>query len=164
MGSRMCEFVRMKMGIEVRLGVGDRERLEAVVGSGNSPQKHVWRARIVLLSAAGVGTLAIQRQTGKAKPTIWRWQARFMAEGVDGLLHDATRPGRKKPLPAATIERVVEMTLAEPPGETTHWTGRAMAEAAGISHRSVQRIWSAHGLQTATSTVSCARPTTIPNP
>ena len=65
MGSRMCEFVRMKMGIEVRLGVGDRERLEAVVGSGNSPQKHVWRARIVLLSAAGVGTLAIQRQTGK---------------------------------------------------------------------------------------------------
>ncbi len=147
MGSRMCEFVRMKMGIEVRLGVGDRERLEAVVGSGNSPQKHVWRARIVLLSAAGVGTLAIQRQTGKAKPTIWRWQARFMAEGVDGLLHDATRPGRKKPLPAATIERVVEMTLAEPPGETTHWTGRAMAEAAGISHRSVQRIWSAHGLK-----------------
>jgi len=137
----------MKMGIEVRLGVGDRERLEAVVGSGNSPQKHVWRARIVLLSAAGVGTLAIQRQTGKAKPTIWRWQARFMAEGVDGLLHDATRPGRKKPLPAATIERVVEMTLAEPPGETTHWTGRAMAEAAGISHRSVQRIWSAHGLK-----------------
>src|SRR5271156_4368206 len=147
MGSRVCEFVRMKMGIEVRLGVGDRERLEAVVGSGNSPQKHVWRARIVLLSAAGVGTLAIQRQTGKAKPTIWRWQARFMAEGVDGLLHDATRPGRKKPLPAATIERVVEMTLAEPPGETTHWTGRAMAEAAGISHRSVQRIWSAHGLK-----------------
>src|SRR5271165_465490 len=143
----MCEFMGMRKGIEVRLGVGDRERLEAVVGSGNSSQKHVWRARIVLLSAAGVGTMAIQRQTGKGKPTIWRWQARFMAEGVDGLLHDATRPGRKKPLPAATIERVVEMTLAEPPGETTHWTGRAMAEAAGISHRSVQRIWSAHGLK-----------------
>jgi len=52
----------------------------------------VWRARIVLLSAAGVGTMAIQRQTGKGKPTIWRWQARFMAEGVEGLLHEATRP------------------------------------------------------------------------
>src|SRR5271165_3704706 len=147
LGSRMCEFVRMRMGIEVRLGPDDRERLEAVIGSGNSPQKHVWRARIVLLSAEGLGTMAIQRQTGKGKPTIWRWQARFMAEGVDGLLHDATRPGRKKPLPAATVERVVEMTLAGPPGETTHWTGRAMAEAAGISLRSVQRIWAAHGLQ-----------------
>src|SRR5215472_7025171 len=119
MSSRMCEFVRMKKGVEVRLGQGDRERLEAVIGSGNSQQKHVWRARIVVLSAAGVGTMAIQRQTGKGKPTIWRWQARFMAEGVDGLLHDATRPGRKKPLPAATIERVVAMTLTGPPDEAT---------------------------------------------
>ena len=126
---------------------GHRERLDAVIGSGNSPQKHVWRARIVLLSADGLGTMAIQRQTGKGKPTIWRWQARFMTAGVDGLLHDATRPGRKKPLPAATVERVVEMTLAGPPGEATHWTGRAMAKAAGISLRSVQRIWAAHGLQ-----------------
>jgi hypothetical protein len=70
-----------------------------------------------------------------------------MNEGVDGLLHDATRPGRKPPLSASTIERVIEMTLADPPGEATHWTGRAMAKAASISLRSVQRIWAAHGLQ-----------------
>src|SRR6202162_2504547 len=134
-GWRMCELVGMRKGIEVRLGPGDRERLEAVIGSGNSPQKHVWRARIVLLSAEGVGTMAIQRQTGKGKPTIWRWQARFMAEGVDGLLHEATRPAGKPPLPAAVIERVVEMTLAGPPGEGTHWSGRGRATAAGVSHR-----------------------------
>src|SRR5215831_13555145 len=146
-GSRICESGWMRKGIEVRLGPGDRERLEAIIVSRNSPQKHVWRARIVLLSADGVGTMAIRRQTGKGKPTIWRWQARFMTEGVDGLLHDATRPGRKKPLPGTTIERVVAMTLIDPPGEATHWTGRAMAKAAGISLRSVQRIWSAHGLK-----------------
>src|SRR5215471_21659403 len=109
----------MRKGIEVRLGPVDRERLETVIASRNSPQKHVWRARIVLLSADGVGTMTIQRQTGKGKPTIWRWQARFMAEGVDGLLHDATRPGRKKPLPGTTIERVVAMTPTDPPGEAT---------------------------------------------
>jgi len=137
----------MRTGVEVRLGPGDRERLEAVVGSGNSPQKHVWRGRIVLLSADGVGTMEIQRRTGKGKPTIWRWQARFMAEGVNGLLHEATRPAGKPPLTPEMIERVVAMTLAEPPGETTHWTCRAMAKAAGISHRSVQRIWAAHGLK-----------------
>ena len=80
----------MKKGVEVRVGPGDRKRLEAVVGSRNSPQKHVWRARVVLLSSDRVGTMAIQRQTGKSKPTIWRWQERFMAAGVDGLLRDAT--------------------------------------------------------------------------
>src|SRR6267154_2523174 len=147
-GSGMCESGWMRRGIEVRLGPGDLERLEGVIGSGNSLQKHVWRARILLLSAAGVGTMAIQRQTGKAKPTIWRWQARFMAEGVDGLLHDATRPAGKPPLPPAVIERVVEMTHAEPPGEATHWICPAMAKAAGVSHRSVQRIWAAHGTTT----------------
>src|SRR6266496_1368484 len=55
-GLRICESGWMRKGIEVRLGQGDRERLEAVIGSGNSLQKHVWRARIVLLIADGVGT------------------------------------------------------------------------------------------------------------
>jgi transposase len=77
--------------------------------------------------------MEIQRRTGKGKPTIWRWQARFMAEGVDGLLREATRPAGKPPLLPEMIERVVEMTLAKPPGETTHWTCRAMAEAARVS-------------------------------
>src|SRR5215203_4187333 len=135
----------MRTGVEIHLGSRDRERLEAIIASRNSPQKHVWRSRIVLLSADGIGTMEIQRRTGKAKPTIWRGQQRFMEAGVDGLLRDATRPGRKQPLSPATIELVVAMALAGPPGEATHWSGRTMAKAAGISHRSVQRIWAAHG-------------------
>jgi len=137
----------MKTGVEIHLSPEERKRLEAVVASGNSPQKHVWRARILLLSADGVGTVEIQRRTGKAKPTIWRWQLRFMEAGVDGLLRDATRPGRKPPLAPAMVERIVAMILDGPPGEATHWSGRTMAKAAGVSHRSVQRIWAAHGLK-----------------
>jgi hypothetical protein len=37
--------------------------------------------------------------------------------------------------------------MKAPPGEATHWTGAAMAEAARVSVTSVQRIWRAHGLQ-----------------
>jgi DNA-binding MurR/RpiR family transcriptional regulator len=44
-------------------------------------------------------------------------------------------------------ERVVALTLTDPPPEATHWTGAMMAEATGISVSSVQRIWRAHGLQ-----------------
>src|SRR5205814_7529363 len=55
-------------------------------------------------------------------------------------------PAKRRCRPT-TIERVVAMTLAEPPGEATHWTCRAMAKAVGVSHRSVQRIWAAHGLK-----------------
>jgi hypothetical protein len=48
----------------------------------------------VLLSADGVGTNGIMRQTGTSKTCVWRWQQRFMEEGVDGLLRDKTRPSR----------------------------------------------------------------------
>ena len=113
----------------------------------NSPQKHVWRARIVLLSADGHGTAAIMRQVGVAKTAVWRWQERFMRAGVDGLLRDKTRPSRIPRLPAEIVQRVVTLTLGAPPGETTHWTAAAMAKASGISASSVRRIWRSHGLQ-----------------
>jgi hypothetical protein len=41
---------------------------------------------------------------------------------------------------------VVDLALGPPPGERTHWTGRELAKAAGVSLRSVQRILEAHQL------------------
>jgi hypothetical protein len=46
------------------------------------------------------------RRSGKAKPVVWRWQARFMVEGVAGLTRDKTRKPGKPPLPAGTVQRV----------------------------------------------------------
>jgi hypothetical protein len=77
----------------------DRRPLEAIVSNRNAPQKHVWRAKIILATADGSGTSEIMRRSGKAKPVMWRWQARFMAEGVD-----KTRKPGKPPLPAATVQ------------------------------------------------------------
>ena len=131
----------------IQLSVADRKELEAVVANRNSPQKHVWRAKIVLLTADGHGTAEITRATGKAKTVIWRWQERFGEEGVAGLWRDKTRPSRIPPLGPEVAERIVALTLAGPPPTASHWTGAAMAKAAGISVSSVQRIWRAHGLR-----------------
>ena len=87
------------------------------------------------------------RETGKSKTCVWRWQERFADEGVDGLLHHKTRPSRIPKLDPLIVARVVALTMAPPPSEATHWTGAAMAEAAGVSVTSVQRIWRAHGLK-----------------
>jgi len=94
----------MRAGIVVNVTRADRRRLEAIVSDRCAPQKHVWRARIILATAEGCGNAEIMRRSGKAKPVVWRWQARFMAEGVDGLLRDKTRKPGKPPLPAATIQ------------------------------------------------------------
>jgi hypothetical protein len=106
----------MRKGVTVQVSSADRVRLEAIVADRNSRQKHVWQARIVLMTADGVGTNAMMRQTGKSKVTVWRWQERFMAQGVDGLLHDKTRPSRIPALAAAVRERTVALTLRDPPG------------------------------------------------
>jgi transposase len=137
----------MRDGIDVEVSAADRARLEAVVADRNSPQKHVWRAKIILATAEGLGTTAIMRRAGVSQPCVWRWQERFMREGVDGLLRDKTRPARIPPLSQAVIDRVVELTGSDPPHEATHWTAAAMAEAVGISLSSVQRIWRAHRLR-----------------
>ena len=136
----------MRAGIVVDVTSEDRRRLEAIVADRGAPQKHVWRAKIILATAEGCGTTEIMRRSGKAKPVVWRWQARFMAEGVDGLVRDKTRKPGKPPLPAGTVQRVVDLALAPSPGEITHWTGRMLAKAAGVSLRSVQRILEAHQL------------------
>jgi transposase len=136
----------MRAGIAIEVTSADHVRLERIAGDRNTPQKHSARARVILATAEGCGTVEIVRRSGLSKPVVWRWQERFMREGVDGLLRDKTRPPGKPPLPAETVRHVVDLTLAAPPGEATHWTGRAMAEAAGVSLRSVQRIWAAHGL------------------
>jgi transposase len=137
----------MRTGISITVTPSDRQRLEAVIGNRNTAQKHVWRAAIVLLSADGVGTAEIMRRTGTSKTCVWRWQERFMQEGVDGLLRDKTRPSRIKPLGPDMAERVVNLTLTDPPAEATHWTAALMAQRAGISASAVRRIWRAHGLQ-----------------
>jgi transposase len=143
---RRVRVCGMRSGVSISVSAADRRRLEAIVADRNRPQKHVWRARIVLLTADGLGTNAVMAATGKSKTCVWRWQERFMQAGVGGLLQDRTRPPGKAPIAAARVGEVVRRTLAPPPHEATHWTARAMAEACGLAVSTIQNVWKAHGL------------------
>jgi transposase len=137
----------MRGNLGLFVGAADRARLAAIVADRNSPQEHVWRAEVVLLTADRLGTAEIMRRTGLSKPSVWRWQERYLEAGVDGLLRDKTRPARIPPLGPAKVAEVIRRTLdAPPPGEATHWTVRAMAEACGISPAKVHEIWQEAGL------------------
>ena len=137
----------MAQTVCVIVSASDRERLEVINSDRNRPQKHAERARVVLASMAGEPVQRVAARLDVSRPMVWRWQQRFAEEGAEGLLRDKTRQPGKLPIAAATVARVVAMTCTDPPHEATHWTGRAMAKATGISLRSVQRIWEAHDLQ-----------------
>jgi transposase len=131
----------------IELGAKDRAALQDIVANGNTAQKIVKRARIVLMTADGHGTMAIMRTVGVAKTTVWRWQAYFVVAGVGGLVKGRSKPPGKKPIADDIKLRVVEKTVKERPANATHWSVRLMAAAMGISHTSVQRIWHAYGLK-----------------
>jgi hypothetical protein len=104
--SEAVQALGMRAGIVIDVTRSDRRRLEAIVADRSAPQKHAWRASIILATAEGCGTLEIMRRSGKSKPAVWRWQARFMAEGVGGLTRDKTRRQRgKQALESATRRR-----------------------------------------------------------
>jgi transposase len=125
----------------------DCQRLESIFTDRESALKHVWRARIVLLSDDRLGTVAVVREAGVSKTCVWRWQERFMVEGVNGLLRDRTRPPGKAPVPADQTAKIVRLILAPPPHEATHWTARAMAKTTGRAVSTVRKIWKARDLK-----------------
>jgi transposase len=145
---QISQSAAMRRGdICVYVGPANRARLEAIIADRNSSSKAVWRAEIVLATVDGLGTNAIMKRTGKSKPCVWRWQERYVEEGVEGLLRDKTRPPGKKPLSAAVKRKVLAKTGSQTPPNATHWSVRSMATAVGISHTSVQRIWAEAGLK-----------------
>ena len=138
----------MSQTVSLVLSSSVRTALQQIVDDRRRSLKHILRAQIVLLSDHRLPVLEIARQAGVSRPTVWRWQRRFAEEGLDGLLHDKTRPPGTAPVPQDQVQAVVEKTLTgEPRGAATHWTGRAMAAACGLSLTTVQRIWRAHKLQ-----------------
>ncbi len=132
----------------VTLTEADTARLTAITTAPASPQKHVWRARIILALGAGATLVAAARQAGVARPTARLWRDRFLAAGVDGLLRDATRPPGKAPVPAATVRALIDLAMSPPPPNRSHWTLKALAAATGgVAFSTVRAILRRHGLK-----------------
>lgn len=105
------------------------------------------RAKIVLLAAQGNQDIDIAQALGVTRQLASRWRKRFIELGIDGLKKDAPRSGRKKEISSQKIRSIVRKTTEQKPPNATHWSTRTMAEAAGVSEKTVRRIWKAHGLK-----------------
>lgn len=126
----------------------EQERtLHRWLAARNTPQKVVFRARIVLLAAEGKANRRIAQELGASRPSVILWRQRFEQGGPAALTEDAPGRGRKATISAARVKQIVEATLHTRPPAATHWSVRSMAAAQGVSPATVQRIWDAHGLQ-----------------
>jgi hypothetical protein len=125
--------------VSVIVSAEDRARLAAIIGDRSRPRA----AR----QDRPLSALEVARRSEVSRPAVWRWQRHYADGGVDRLLREGSRKPGKPPVPRSTVAKVVALTCAESPGGVTHWTGRAMADASGLSLRTVQRMWETHKLQ-----------------
>jgi len=138
----------MRVAKPVQLSSDDDRRLRILSKRRRVEASVQVRSRIVLLAAAGMSDKGIAQELDTDRRVAARWRARFLAAGVDGLLQDATRPGRPRTArKAASVEQVVRITLEETPVGATHWSTRTLAAHLGTSASAVARIWRDHGLK-----------------
>ena len=123
-----------------------RMQLEAFARSRALPQALVLRAQIVLLAAEGKQNRQIAEATKMSRQTVGKWRGRFVSRGLEGL-YDEYRSGRPRSIDDERIAELVNTTLKSKPEGATQWSCRGMAETTGLSKSTVQRVWSAFGLQ-----------------
>ena len=87
--SEAVQALIMRAGIVVNVTRADRHRLEAIIWDRSAPQKHVWRANIILVTADGCGTAEIMRRSGKSKPVVWRSGSPSAEDRLPKSLHFA---------------------------------------------------------------------------
>jgi transposase len=131
----------------LQISLEQRRTLEAWIHAHNTPQSIVRRAKIVLLATDGMSNARVARDVGVSRPTVILWRKRFLHGGPEAIT--AILPGRGHPVTYTTeqVRRIVEATTQTKPLGATHWSTRSMARVQGVSKATVQRIWSAHGLQ-----------------
>jgi transposase len=137
----------------VQVPQADRRELRRRARDKGAPARVVERARIVLLAADAVPGKEIATLVGCAEGTVVTWRGRYAEHGLAGL-EDLPRPGKPAQLPEQLRDRVLELTLTEPPDQfgATHWSSRLLAtalarEGTPISHATIARIWHRFGVQ-----------------
>src|SRR6476469_7129843 len=135
----------MRSDDEIELSEEPRSELEQVARSRRTPQAVALRARIVLLTADGFAPSAIAEELGTSQPTIRKWRARYVEDGLAGLRNEP-RPGRPRSLDDQRVADLLNQALQTRPAKQTHWSVRSFAAEAQISKDMAHRLFRTAGI------------------
>ncbi len=130
------------------LNAGQKAEIEALVRSGNTPQKVACRARLLLLAHQGVANHAIAQQLNLSRPTVLSLRVCFARDGMAAITGIRKRKRSGTVLTPALEQKILDTTLKTRPGDgSTHWSVRMLAKQLGISRTIVHRVWQRHDVQ-----------------
>ena len=105
------------------------------------------RARIILAASRDLENKEIASELGVNRETVGRWRSRFAEEGIEGILKDLPRGGRKPTARSKVEGRIIRVTTQKRPENATHWSTRTLAEELNVTQSMIHRVWKANGLK-----------------
>ena len=136
---------QMRADAEIELTEEQRAELEKVARSRRTAQAVALRARIVLLTADGFAPTTIAEELGTSQPTVRKWRARYVDDGLAGLRNEP-RAGRPRSLDDQRVADLLNQALQTRPAKQTHWSVRSFAAEAHISKDMAHRLFRTAGI------------------
>lgn len=122
-----------------------RRELRAIINRPSAAYRDNRRAWIILNRADGLSQTRTAAEVGVARPVVIKWEHRFRKAGLAGL---ADRKGRgRKPWIDPKVREKILVRATQPPANRSRWSVRTMAQSAGVSKATVQRLWSANDIK-----------------
>ena len=134
----------MRVAPSLELSSEEVHQLTRLARSNTASVREARRAQIVLLAARGNDNHEIAEALDVGRVQVGRWRTRYAQGGLEAIVQDRPRGGRRRTIDAQEIVRLTTQTT--PPG-ATHWSTRRLAAATGVSASTIRRIWQAHGLK-----------------
>jgi transposase len=117
----------MNIRYRVTLTPEERQQLEALVRGGKGAVRKLKRAQILLAADAKSTDEAIARNVGVGTSTVYRTKQRFVEDGLDLALKEASRPGSPRKLSASDEALLVAVACSRPPAGQARWTLELLA-------------------------------------
>lgn len=130
------------------LSEDQKAEIEALVRSGNTPQRIATKARLILLAQQGVANHSIAKHLKISRPTVLAIRSAFSLRGIEAITGTAKRKRRAKVLTPELEQKILDATLKTRPADgSTHWSVRIMAKHLGVSRTIVHRVWQRRDVQ-----------------
>jgi len=81
----------------------DRQKLEGLASSSETPRDILFRSRIVLGLADGETSTSVARKLNVSPATVTRWHYRFKQEGLNGLSQPSSPSNKKRSYPLLAL-------------------------------------------------------------
>ena len=137
----------MRIAPRIDLTKEQRRELQRLVNGRRTEVRVVMRARIVLAASRDLENKEIASELGVNRETVGRWRSRFAEEGIEGILKDLPRGGRKPTARSKVEGRIIRVTTQKRPENATHWSTRTLAEELNVTQSMIHRVWKANGLK-----------------